>query len=276
MTMLDDLPSPHTPTAELLKTTRHDGYALERLELDLNGVERIRNHLLPLYAKYGRQKDGRIELFDCGHLVYSAPCVVKPGANLCTGRVLFQLAGDPFEGLESYAQTSGRLQGVKLNPVINGWCSWFYTRRMATEEEQLANAQFIAQRLKPYGVEWVQLDAGWQKACHEQGPGVSAGRGDHPPGDRTALPPVGLRADGRNRRPDRQRPDRGRRSTLELVAIRQARHQRCPRRRAALLLQPADPDQRRRSSGDHSDATCIRLGIATRLVIPISTHLKDS
>jgi cephalosporin-C deacetylase-like acetyl esterase len=32
------------------------------------GVEHIRDHLLPLYAKYGRQDDCHIELFDCGHL----------------------------------------------------------------------------------------------------------------------------------------------------------------------------------------------------------------
>ncbi len=31
------------------------------------GVERIRDHLLPLYAKHGRKEDCRIELFDCGH-----------------------------------------------------------------------------------------------------------------------------------------------------------------------------------------------------------------
>lgn len=31
------------------------------------GVERIRDHLLPLYRRYGRQQDCRIELFDCGH-----------------------------------------------------------------------------------------------------------------------------------------------------------------------------------------------------------------
>jgi len=31
------------------------------------GVERIRDHLLPLYWRYGREEDCRIELFDCGH-----------------------------------------------------------------------------------------------------------------------------------------------------------------------------------------------------------------
>jgi hypothetical protein len=31
------------------------------------GVERVRDHLLPLYERYGRKEDCRIELFDCGH-----------------------------------------------------------------------------------------------------------------------------------------------------------------------------------------------------------------
>jgi len=32
------------------------------------GVERVRDHLMPLYAKYGNAKDCRIELFDCAHV----------------------------------------------------------------------------------------------------------------------------------------------------------------------------------------------------------------
>lgn len=31
------------------------------------GVERVRDHLLPMYQKYGKAEDCRIELFDCGH-----------------------------------------------------------------------------------------------------------------------------------------------------------------------------------------------------------------
>jgi dienelactone hydrolase len=44
--LLGDLPQPRTPTAKLLKTTRHDGYTLEDLELDLNGVEPVPAYLL--------------------------------------------------------------------------------------------------------------------------------------------------------------------------------------------------------------------------------------
>jgi hypothetical protein len=32
------------------------------------GVERVRDYLLPLYEKYGRREDCRIELFDCAHV----------------------------------------------------------------------------------------------------------------------------------------------------------------------------------------------------------------
>jgi len=32
------------------------------------GVEKIRDHLLPLYRKYGSESDVRIELFDCEHV----------------------------------------------------------------------------------------------------------------------------------------------------------------------------------------------------------------
>jgi dienelactone hydrolase len=32
------------------------------------GVEKIRDHLLPLYRKYGKEPDCRVELFDCAHV----------------------------------------------------------------------------------------------------------------------------------------------------------------------------------------------------------------
>ena len=31
------------------------------------GVERVRDHLLPLYQKFGKAEDCRIDLFDCAH-----------------------------------------------------------------------------------------------------------------------------------------------------------------------------------------------------------------
>ncbi len=31
-------------------------------------MERVRDHLLPLYAKHGRERDCAVELFDCAHV----------------------------------------------------------------------------------------------------------------------------------------------------------------------------------------------------------------
>jgi hypothetical protein len=33
-----------------------------------SGVEKVREHLLPLYRQYGREADCRIELFDAAHV----------------------------------------------------------------------------------------------------------------------------------------------------------------------------------------------------------------
>jgi len=108
--------------------------------------------------------DGRSAFNLSARALYNRYFVVPPGSSVSSGKLLLLLSPEPFSGLEYYAETYGRLHKVRLNPVINGWCSWFYTHTRATEEEQLKNAEFIAQHLKPYGMEWVQIDDGYQRA----------------------------------------------------------------------------------------------------------------
>jgi hypothetical protein len=96
--------------------------------------------------------------------LYHRAFVLPPGGRISSGRCLVLLAPDPFTGLEEYAALCGRLHQVQLKPPLHGWCSWFYTRIQATEAEQLRNAAFIAQHLKPYGLQWVQIDDGYQRA----------------------------------------------------------------------------------------------------------------
>ena len=49
------------PRAHLSLNGRKDGLTPPA------GVEHVRDHLAPLYSKYGKAEDCRIELFDCGH-----------------------------------------------------------------------------------------------------------------------------------------------------------------------------------------------------------------
>ncbi len=93
--------------------------------------------------------------------LYNVEYVLQPGAATTSGRVMFGIAPDPYSALESYAQAIADVHHVRLNPIINGWCSWFYSHEYISEDEVLRNAEFAARVLKPYGLEYVQIDAGW-------------------------------------------------------------------------------------------------------------------
>lgn len=43
-----------------------------------------------------------------------------------------------------------------------GWCSWYYYYLNITEEEVMKNTDWLAEHLKPFGCEYVQIDDGWQ------------------------------------------------------------------------------------------------------------------
>ncbi|MFQ6133379.1 MAG: alpha-galactosidase, partial [Armatimonadota bacterium] len=44
----------------------------------------------------------------------------------------------------------------------NGWCSWHYYYAGINEEEMVKNTDWLAENLKPFGLEYVQLDDGYQ------------------------------------------------------------------------------------------------------------------
>ncbi len=101
--LLGDLPEPRTPQAKLLKTTRHDGFTLEHLELDLNGIEAVPAYLLLpdqrapraagllyIHAHGGDYPLGKEELLK-GHEPY-----IMPYAPVCAAKGLVTLAIDSW------------------------------------------------------------------------------------------------------------------------------------------------------------------------------------
>ena len=95
---------------------------------------------------------------------YEQQFVLKPGASVSSDRVMFNFAPNPFAALESYAQAMGDLHKVRLNPPINGWCSWFSFFGAISEAEVLRQAEFAARHLKPFGFEYMQVDDGFYRA----------------------------------------------------------------------------------------------------------------
>jgi len=71
---------------------------------------------------------------------------------------------DPWDLLERYADLVKRRHGVSVpSRVPVSWCSWYPYRLGVSEEKVLANARIAEQRLKPLGLDVIQVDLGWQK-----------------------------------------------------------------------------------------------------------------
>lgn len=93
--------------------------------------------------------------------LYNVGFVVRPGATVSSGKLIFNIASDPFTALETYAQAVADTHQAHLNPIVNGWCSWYYSHEYISEDEVLRNTEFAARQLKQYGMEFIQIDAGW-------------------------------------------------------------------------------------------------------------------
>lgn len=88
---------------------------------------------------------------------------LPPGGAVASGRFMLAIAPDPYAALEGYAEAMGALLGARTHSVLNGWCDWFFAFESITEEEVLRNAEFAARALKPYGLEYIQVDEGFQR-----------------------------------------------------------------------------------------------------------------
>ncbi len=66
---------------------------------------------------------------------------------------------------------TGPLDRSRFPRPPSGWCSWYFYYQDISQEEVVRNARWIADNLKAFGAEYVQLDDGWQ--------GVGKGVGDN-------------------------------------------------------------------------------------------------
>ncbi len=94
--------------------------------------------------------------------VYNPGMELKPGQTISSDRFMINIANDPYLALEDYANAMAKVGNANIGKVVNGWCNWFYTHDHFTEEEILKNAAFAAKHLKPYGLEYIQIDEGFQ------------------------------------------------------------------------------------------------------------------
>lgn len=95
--------------------------------------------------------------------VFEPQLALKPGAVISSGRLMICLGSNPYAALGQYAAASGKAGNARTSSILNGWCSWFYTLSKVSEEEVVNNTVFAAKHLKPYGLEYIQVDEGYQR-----------------------------------------------------------------------------------------------------------------
>jgi hypothetical protein len=113
---------------------------------------------------------GRLQLLktDADQLSFVAESVfnpgfkLKPGKTISSDRFMINLAEDPYKSLEDYALIINKINQGRTNSIVNGWCNWFYTLDHYDENEIIRNAEFASRHLKPYGLEYIQIDEGYQ------------------------------------------------------------------------------------------------------------------
>ncbi len=71
-----------------------------------------------------------------------------------------------------YRDTLGFEYYKPMNPeswdhAPTGWCSWYFYFKEITAEEVLKNVKWLAENLKDYGVDYIQIDDGWTKEIGE-------------------------------------------------------------------------------------------------------------
>jgi hypothetical protein len=95
--------------------------------------------------------------------VFAEGTELSPGRSISAGRFLINISQNPYSALEEYAERMGSLNSSRTKSIINGWCSWFYTYGLVSAEEVLLNAEFISGNLKKFGLDYVQIDEGFQR-----------------------------------------------------------------------------------------------------------------
>ena len=95
--------------------------------------------------------------------VYAPQLTLLPATSISSNRFVINTGRDPYAALERYAHAVGKIGRARTGSVVNGWCSWFYTLAQVSEDEVIANTKFAAEHLKPYGLEYIQVDEGFQK-----------------------------------------------------------------------------------------------------------------
>jgi hypothetical protein len=152
----EPIPSPHETIHSWWNAGFFSGYDQEGLVIGyLDNTKCLGNLLI--------SKTGTDQISVITESAYAPEITLKPGKSISSNRVMITLAEDPYTALEAYASAAGKFNNARTHAIVNGWCSWFYTLAQVSEKEVIANTVFAEKHLKQLGLNYIQIDEGYQR-----------------------------------------------------------------------------------------------------------------
>ena len=115
---------------------------------------------------FSKEQDGQVELAarsDFGTLR------IKPGKSAALETLAIGYFDDARLGLEAWADAVAKVYKIKLPPEPVGYCTWYHAGA-SNEKDVIRDAGIAAEKLKPYGFTFMQIDDGWQDGSSTNGP----------------------------------------------------------------------------------------------------------
>lgn len=94
---------------------------------------------------------------------------MAPGADETLETLAVGFFSDARLGMEAWADAVAKVCEIKLPPLPVGYCTWYHAG--ASNEKSLAGqTAFAAEHLKKFGLDFLQIDDGWQEGVKRNGP----------------------------------------------------------------------------------------------------------
>lgn len=96
--------------------------------------------------------------------IYNQGFTLFPNKKISSDKIVMVWNEDVQSTNNSYTDL---MQNEMHNPIsqnVTGWCNWFYTYDTFSSEEIYKNANFVKEELLPYGMDFIQIDEGFQTA----------------------------------------------------------------------------------------------------------------
>ncbi len=117
-------------------------------------------------AVFAEQADQAVRLtgqIDYGKLKIAA------GADETLETLAVGYFDDARLGLEAWADAVAKVYDIHLPPILVGYCTWYHAG--ASDEKGMAEqAAFAAEKLRKFGLDFLQIDDGWQEGKSPNGP----------------------------------------------------------------------------------------------------------